>query len=375
MDTAQAEPIDHGIDVAVADPGEADLEGIDGTADADLGDYPIDTLRIRSEQRTVYDILRRIEKGYFVMNPDFQRDFIWKKDKQSKLIESVLMRIPLPVLYLAEDKEGRMIVVDGLQRLSTFCRFVDDELKLNLPERDSLNKKKFSDLPQRLQNRIEDCNLILYIIDNKVPDQAKLDIFDRVNSGMALTRQQMRNCLYTGQATKFLKDEARTEIFLKATGESLRTETMRDREFVNRFCAFQILPLEDYKLMDSFLTKALQTMNEYGAPAMKSLSSEFRVGLENNYEVFGIHAFRRHADGQIDRGILNASIWDVMSTTLSKVPLRKASERKEEIRHAFFSLLDDNDFLRSVTRGTNDTKAVRTRFGMARDAIGGLLHD
>ena len=78
--------------------------------------------------------LRRIKAGAFVMDPDFQRDFIWGDDKQSKLIESVLMRIPLPVFYLGEDDQGRMIVVDGLQRLSTFNRFVNNELQIKTPQ-------------------------------------------------------------------------------------------------------------------------------------------------------------------------------------------------------------------------------------------------
>ena len=87
------------------------------------------------------------------MDPDFQRDFIWPEDKQSKLIESVIMRIPLPVFYMAEDDDGRMVVVDGLQRLSTFQRFVKDGLKLRLPDRTRLNGKRFSDLSSKLQNR------------------------------------------------------------------------------------------------------------------------------------------------------------------------------------------------------------------------------
>jgi hypothetical protein len=89
------------------------IEGLDDAEDSGLGDYPIDTLLIRKETRTVFDVVRRITTGGFVLNPDFQRDFVWPNEKQSKLIESVVMRIPLPVFYLAEDKQGRTIVVDG----------------------------------------------------------------------------------------------------------------------------------------------------------------------------------------------------------------------------------------------------------------------
>ena len=118
------------------------IEGLDAGQPSLWGDYPIDALLIRHESRTVHDVLRRIKMGAFVMNPEFQRDFIWNEEQQSKLVESVIMRIPLPVLYLAEDEEGRMVVVDGLQRLSTFKRFVNNELKLKLPGRNELSGKR-----------------------------------------------------------------------------------------------------------------------------------------------------------------------------------------------------------------------------------------
>jgi hypothetical protein len=156
------------------------IEGLGQDEDASLGDYPIDTVLIRNENRTVHDVLRRINKGSYILDPDFQRDFIWSPEKQCKLIESVLMRIPLPVFYLAENDKGQMVVVDGLQRLSTFQRFVNNELRLNLPAQPELNNKRFKDLSPKLQNRVEDCNLILYLIDAKVPTQALLDIFERV---------------------------------------------------------------------------------------------------------------------------------------------------------------------------------------------------
>ena len=244
---------------------EEQIEGIDDERGDSWGDYPIDEMLIRSESRTVHDAIRRIDQGTYIMDPDFQRDFIWEEDKQSKLIESVIMRIPLPVFYMAEDKQGRMIVVDGLQRLSTFQRFFSDKLKLKLKHRQELHGKQFNNLSTKLQNRVEDCNLIFYIIDSKAPEQARLDIFDRVNSGVPLSRQQMRNSLLMGQATRFLKKEANTEEFMQATGGSLNRKTMRDREFVNRFCAFQLLAPSAYRGdMDQFLADCLKQMDEDG---------------------------------------------------------------------------------------------------------------
>ncbi len=356
-------------------PVPEEIEGLGGDEDAGWGDYPIDTLLIRHEQRTVHDVVRRIDQGSFIMDPDFQRAFIWDDDKQSKLIESVLLRIPLPVFYLAEDTQGRMIVVDGLQRLSTFARFIKNKLRLKLPNQVELDKKTFGDLSPKLQNRIEDCNLVLYIVDAKVPERARLDIFERVNSGVPLTRQQMRNSLYMGPATAFLKEEASTDLFKQATGNSLRADTMRDREFVNRFCAFHLLELDGYKgEMDDFLAAALTRMNALPQEDLDSLSGEFRNTLKNNLFVFKEHAFRKHEPVQQRRSIVNASLWDVMSTGLARISEMQVRERAEELRQQFYALMSDEDFLDAITYGPNTAKKVRYRFDVMRRTLAEVFH-
>lgn len=353
-----------------------EIEGI-GTEEEDSSwkDYPIDTLLIRNETRTVHDVLRRIVKGSFIMNPDFQREFLWDDEKQSKLIESVLLRIPLPVFYLAEDEEGHLIVVDGLQRLSTFLRYVDNKLPLKLSHNEDLNKKRFEDLSPKLQNRIEDCNLILYVIDAKVPERAKLDIFERVNGGVPLTRQQMRNCLYMGRATRFLKNEATAPEFLEATRESLSQKTMRDREFVNRFCAFKLLPLEEYKGdMDDFLAQVLKLMNDKDEEYLKALSTQFRVSMKNNYRVFERHAFRKSIlNPEGNRSVINASIWDVMSTGLSQYSIDLVDTYSEELKLSFSNLMMEEEFSKSITAGTNEVKKVQYRFSAVREMLEEVL--
>jgi hypothetical protein len=353
-----------------------EIEGIPQKGDdTGWGDYPIDTVLIRNENRTVFDVVRRINAGGYVMDPDFQRDFIWQPDKQSKLIESVLMRIPLPVFYLAEDEQGRTIVVDGLQRLSTFKSFLNNDLRLRLPGQKELDKRRFKDLSAKLQNRVEDCNLVLYIVDAKVPERARLDIFDRVNGGVPLTRQQMRNCLYNGPATRFLKSEAQIPLFKESTGSSLKTQTMRDREFVNRYCAFRLLPVEDYKGdMDAWLAGALTKMNRMDASSLEVLSNEFRTALSNNLRLFGAQAFRKHQPGQDRRGILNASLWDVMITGLAAFPPEVVDAGSQELRKRFYSLITDEQFVLSITYSTNSTDRVRYRFEVMRKMLAEVLY-
>ena len=335
--------------------------------------YPIDTLLIRTESRTVHDILRRIGQGAVVMDPEFQRDFVWNDEKQSKLIESVLMRIPLPVFYLAEDRAGNLVVVDGLQRLATFRRFVaDGKLRLKLPEQSELDRRTFAQLPAKLRNRIEDCQLTLYVIDSQVPEKARLDIFDRVNSGEPLTRQQMRNALYQGPATQFLKAQAEDDVFRTVTGGSLNSKKMFDREFVNRYCAFSLHSYLEYRDMDDFLAQALETINS--EPDVRGrLGEGLRNSLLNNQRAFGVHAFRKHRPGADRRSVLNASLWDVMSTGLANVPQELLKDRVEHFRAVFFALLNEPDFERAITYGPNTPKQVRYRFDTTYSMLSDLF--
>ena len=331
----------------------------------------LDSVLIRQETRTVYDIVRRIEQGKFILQPDFQRDFVWDQDTQSKLIESCFLRIPLPVFYLAEQHNGTVIVVDGQQRLTTFKRFLNNEFALSgLSGNPAFNRKTFQDIPPVLQNRLEDTQLILYLIDHKASERARLDIFERVNSGYPLTRQQMRNCLYMGQATRWLKEQAQTNWFLEATGMSLDSKTMRDREVINRFCGFYLLGFEKYEGdLDEFLAKTLQYMNEMKSTELDSLTKKFRLSMENNFFLYGKNAFRKHSAGDMHKGRLNIALFDVFSTYLANYSQQEVKNKATKLKTGFYSLLEDGNFWNAISSGTNSQKNVQSRFELASQAL------
>lgn len=184
----------------------------------------------------------------------------------------------------------------------------------------------------------------------------------------------MRNSLYMGAATKFLREEASMSSFKDATGNSLSWKKMRDREFINRFFAFQILDLTTYKGdMDQFLAECLIKMNNFDDVTLQVLSDEFRKSLENNVIVFGKHAFRRHEPRQPLRSVLNASLWDVVSTGLSKDPSETIRKYSSQIQETMFNLFGDEDFIASITRGTSDTRKVRYRFEVTRNSFRAIL--
>jgi hypothetical protein len=359
------------------------VEGVDRPNSIGWGDYPLDSVFVRTEQRTVGEVVRRINADRYDLSPDFQREFLWPVEKQSRLVESCLMRLPLPVFYVAEAEDGRIVVVDGLQRLTTFKRFLNSEFRLTFPTTDDdglkpnpLEGYRFKDLQLNLQERIEDTQLTLYVLDAKAPERAKLDIFERVNSGEPLTRQQMRNCLYNGPATRWLRDAADSEDFQAATGGSLNRKKMRDREAINRFCAFDLIGWRKYQGdMDTFLADCLEEMNKPSqTEQLEALRLRFDRAMANNVFLFGKHAFRKSLRGADNsRSILNIALFEVFTVALGRVDEQLLRLKATHVRKEIADLLSDDDFVLAVTYGTNAAKRVKTRFGMMDQAMRKVL--
>ena len=353
----------------------SDVEGLGYPfQDDDGAPYPLDDIMVRNETRTVRETVKRITNGRYIMDPDFQRDFIWDVSKQSKLIESCIMRIPLPVIYVAESPDGRIMVVDGLQRLSTFKRFLDGEFKLsNLGADHPLNGKSFSDLPIHLQERVEDTQLTLHILDRSAPGRARLDIFERVNSGEPLTRQQMRNAIYSGPGTRWLSRMARHAEFQRATGRSLNAKTMRDREAINRFASFYLLSWKTYANgdMDDFLARGISSMNSSTEEQMTSMERAFLDSMRRNYRLFGRHSFRkslREDDDDIGLTVINISLFDVLSCLFARISDDTLGALSDGIRSRIVGLFKNEEFSHAITYSTNSTQQVERRFTMVQDA-------
>jgi hypothetical protein len=358
-----------------------DIEGLEVGLSDGWGDYPLDAVFVRTETRSVAEVAKRIENKRYVLDPDFQRDFVWPTPKQSKLIESCIMRIPLPVFYVAEARDGRIIVVDGLQRLTTFARFLANQFKLTgLASGEdgtgshALEGKLFSDLPLNLQERVQDTQLTMYILDAKAPERARLDIFERVNSGEPLSRQQMRNALYNGPATVWLKQAAESDAFRSATGQTLNPKTMRDREAINRFCAFKLLGRATYTAgdMDGFLAEGLLKLASQSDSERAALRSAFDRAMILNRKLFGEHAFRKSLaspDPAPSRTVINISLFEVCAVTMASLSLPSEAPVEQRLREAVVDLVRDDEFARMITYSTNSTIAVQKRFAKMEEAV------
>lgn len=214
----------------------------------------------------------------------------------------------------------------------------------------------------------------MYILDLKAPERARLDIFERVNSGEPLTRQQMRNALYNGPATAWLKQAAEGTAFQTATDGSLNPRTMRDREAINRFSAFKLLGPEAYSArdMDGFLAKGLLRLAELSPEDRINLRVQFDTAMNINRQLFGQHAFRKSLaiPGLTSpRTVINISLFEVCAVFLSEFPETISEPVQNELRSSIIKLVEDNNFNKHITYSTNSTVAVQGRFSEMQSAI------
>lgn len=371
----------HPVGWALSDKGAkilSDYGDMTDTEDEDLGvaDHPLkpyDVAKLKVEQKllSVFQALRKIDKHEIVLDPEFQRAFVWDDVRQSRLIESILIRIPLPAFYLDATDEIRWSVVDGLQRLSTLYRFCrKDSFPLTgLEFLSELSGLRFSELPQKYQVLIEDdTQLIFNNLLPGTPVKAKFTIFSRVNTGgMLLTAQEIRHALQQGKITKLLRVLTRSSEFLKSTGGALESLRMTDREVVLRALSFMAFGYEIYRQYDdlnAFLVDSMEKFNaEFSDDALDSLATQFRESLEKAHAIFGRYAFRKYYSEGGRRGPFNKALFESMVYALRPYTLSALTEKKTEVREAFVQLMNkDAEFIKSISTSTGQTNAVKTRF-------------
>ena len=256
--------------------------------------YPLKEAKIEKTRFSVFEILRKIKLGKIILDPDFQRNNVWDNKQKSELIESILMGIPIPLIYTSQSTDGNMQIIDGRQRLSALRDFVDNDKSFtikNLQILDSLNGKKFNDLKDIEKTKIEDYMFDIYMIVPPTPDEIKFDIFARVNrGGTKINEQEMRNALYNGFSTKIIKEMSEIKAFKEATSFP-NSDRMKDRYLITRFLAFYLLFNDKldfkYTTIDSFLGKVMKFINDnfdkFDFSILKKNFEEIMNYINNNY--------------------------------------------------------------------------------------------
>lgn len=247
---------------------------------------------------TLDSLLKRIQKGEIEFDSSFQRKAgLWDRKQKSQLIESIFLRIPLPAFYFDASDEDSWLVIDGLQRVTTLKQFVVDKtLKLQemefFPE---LNGCDYDQLPRAFQRRIDETVINVYLVNPSTPDNVKYNIFKRINTGgLALEAQEIRNALFQGKATQFLQNCAGLPCFVEATGGSVKSERMLDREFVLRYVAFCYLDLNQYSgNIDDFLNEGMKYLNRATERELGKIEEDFKNVMVNMYNLMGRNTFRK----------------------------------------------------------------------------------
>jgi hypothetical protein len=274
----------------------------------DIGDidkpFDPDDIDVITKPMTIDLLLSRIRSHGIHLQPDFQRRWgIWDARRQSRLIESLLLRIPVPSLYAAEDVNEDWEVVDGVQRLFTIAHFMDSELVdetpltlSNLTSLATFNGRTFDTLPQKLRRRLRETELVVHVIRKGTPPAVKFSIFERINTGsVVLSAQELRHAITPGPARALLERWAASSEFKTATANSVKPDRMGDRELVLRFAAFRLNSYQNYKVQDfdAFLLAAMGQLNLLNERRVKELESDFKKALNAAHAIFGVHAFRK----------------------------------------------------------------------------------
>lgn len=349
-----------GLEVEQDDPNESITEPFDPGQ-----------VKIRTVNIVVTQLVDRIRHDDLELAPDFQRHSgIWSLRGKSRLIESLLLRIPIPVFYVAADKNEVWSVVDGVQRMSTIYDYVTGRFALEkLQYLTQLHGCEHDQLAWPLQRRISETQLIVNVIEPGTPEEVMFNIFLRINTGgEPLRAQEIRHALNPGLVRKYLRSLAESDEFRDATASSISPIRMADRECVLRFLAFYIDPPENYAAsdLDGYLGKAMRQINQMSAAELSALESDFRKSMRAAQGILGEDAFRKPRTENNRRRPISKALfeaWSVPLASCSSSQIESLVAQREPIKRRFSQLMaEDSDFDNAISYGTSAPWRVKKRF-------------
>jgi hypothetical protein len=372
--------------------------GIESDEDLSVTEpFDPDSISIEPKIVTMDTLIRRLRQKTIRLAPTFQRKFVWDDIRRSRLIESLMLRIPLPMFYVAAGEKGDWDVVDGLQRLSTIYEFILgpklDGNGARLKDLEFLgekfNGKTYKEILSkssyaRIVNNIMETEMRFTVINPGTPEAVKRNIFKRINTGgMPLAPQEIRHALYQGNSTKLLEKLEGTTIFRKATN-NVNDSRMAARELILRFLAFSLINYKSYYPdMDSFLSDTMRTINlmpeldekklqiifngklpNLLIKSIDELEYRFEVGMKRAKKLFANHAFRKSLPGYRRTPINKAlfEVWGNVLADLSQNAFDMLVENKTELFVLYQKEFNDEKFDRAIGRDGTKSSGVITRF-------------
>ena len=338
-------------------------------------------IKIRTTNILIGQLVLRIEYKEIDLAPDFQRmSGIWNHRRKSRLIESLLLSIPIPVFYVAADEEDNWSVVDGIQRMTTINDYVVGKFALGqLEYLTHLNGRKHDQLPRPMQRRINETQLVVNVIEPGTPDEVMFNVFLRINTGgMTLNGQEIRHALNPGPVRNYLKKLAESKEFTTATNDSVKSTRMGDRECVLRFLAFHMEPWENYAAndLDGYLGHAMKKVNEMRSEDRDALAEDFKKAMCAGFDIFGEEAFRKPRGENNRRRPVSRALFDSWGVQLARCSPEQIAiliERREDVQERFKLLTEDAEFNNVISASTGTPARVRRRFQAIKDLVGEVV--
>ncbi len=356
-------------------------------------DTPYDPAQIRvdTKQFSLHQIYELINRGDIDLTPDFQRNLVWDSKQKSRLIESILMRIPLPMFYFAQDEEARISVVDGLQRLSTIKEFMSNKLILkNLEYLDEkcggriyTSDSKDKAIDAKYFRWFNMTQITVNVIDPSSPYKLKYEIFKRLNTGgKPLNSQEVRNCLSSDSLRKALREMSHLQSFRNATGGSIKDVRMESQELALRFVLFHRKYTAD-KLLNNYsgnIESELNSLTEFLSKE-KNFDFKFYIDLFNNAMLnsdylFGKYSFRKctiqHLKPGAYRQLINKALFVSWSVLLSHYDHKDIKNNNKENVLAMpmaEKVTNDTSLYNYLSYSTNSKVNIQAAFKSAEEVL------
>lgn len=358
-----------------------DNDGLDEEELNETHEHPFDvnSIDIVNVTKTIQQICSRMFYNEIII-PDYQRDYVWKPHQQSRLIESILLKIPLPTFYIDAKSDEEWIVIDGLQRLTTIYNFHQGKFSLSNLEylNDELNGVFYKDFEEKAElkkylRRFNETELLMYLVKPGTPKEVALNIFGRINTlGSPLSQQELRHALYQGKSTKLLNELTELPSFITAlTYQSLRRMTrMADKELVLRLLAIKVHGLSKYDgSLSTYLSKTMGIINEMSDKEIDALKIFFDNAMKKSSIVFNNLAFRKiyTTDSKNNyRRPINKPLFETIGYCIEQYDDEQLIKNKNSIIQYFREAMTLNaEYFDSLTYSTNTKEVMKVRFAMA----------
>lgn len=340
---------------------------------------------------SIREFLTMKNDGELILQPIYQRNFVATDLIASKLIESLLLDVPIPVVYLAEEQDGSYSVIDGQQRLTSFLSFLEGKFPdsrpfklLGLKVLSELNRKLFVDLESELQKKIRSSTIHSIIIKKESNPDIKFEIFERLNTGSTkLNEDEIRNTVYRGNYIELLAELSENSVFHSLVKKDNFKKRMIYRGMILRFFALSEKSYINYKSsMKQFSNKELRDNRELSAGKVKEYKARFEHCIDLVKTVFGENAFRRYIPGSDDEQgkwastQINMALFDLQMVGFVNYSKNDVLANADAIREELLTLMTtDVQFQNLIGFKTSDTDNVKKRFRMYMDMLDRIIGD